>query len=74
MVATRGKSLVREGTRRGVSVEAFQSNQEAAMIDRIRPGPFVMLNLYRLREVAGYSMHPDRAPSTPVSGRTLFDR
>ncbi len=27
---------VREGTRRGVSVDAFQSNQEAAMIDRIR--------------------------------------
>ena len=37
-------------------------------------GPFVMLNLYRLREVADYSDNPGFAPDTPISGRELFDR
>jgi len=44
------------------------------MMDRIPEGPFVMLNLYRLRDVADYSAHPELAPGTPVSGRELFDR
>ena len=33
-----------------------------------------MLNLYRLRDVADYSAHPESAPETPVSGRELFER
>ncbi|MFZ0546721.1 MAG: hypothetical protein WAM60_14845 [Candidatus Promineifilaceae bacterium] len=37
-------------------------------------GPFVMLNLYRLREVADYSANPEFAPETPISGRELFDQ
>ena len=41
---------------------------------RIPPGPFVMLNLYRIRDVADYSAHPELAPATAVSGRALFDR
>ena len=43
------------------------------MMQRIT-GPFVMLNLYRLREVADYSAHPEHAPEQPVSGRELFER
>jgi hypothetical protein len=50
--------------------------QESAqdMMRRLPPGPFVMLNLYRLRDVADYSAHPELAPATRVSGRELFDR
>lgn len=49
--------------------EAFQE-----MMARLPEGPFVMLNLYRLRDVADYSAHPELAPATPVSGRELFER
>ena len=49
-----------------------ESAQEVAR--RLPPGPFVMLNLYRLRAVADYSAHPELAPGTSVSGRELFDR
>jgi hypothetical protein len=50
--------------------------QEAVqeMMGRLPEEPFVMLNLYRLRDVADYSAHPELAPETPVSGRELFDR
>ena len=50
--------------------------QEAVqeMMDRLPEGPFVMLNLFRLRDVADYSAHPEFAPATPVTGRELFDR
>lgn len=44
-----------------------------AMMDR-PPGPFSMLNLYRLHEVADYSANPEFAPPNPISGRDLFDR
>lgn len=44
------------------------------LMGRLAEGPFVMLNLYRLRDVADYSAHPELAPETPVSGRELFDR
>jgi hypothetical protein len=33
-----------------------------------------MLNLYRLRDVADYSAHPELAPERPISGRELFNR
>ncbi len=45
-----------------------------AMLSRMPSGPFVMLNLYRLRDVADYSASPELSPATPVSGRELFDR
>ncbi|MBX7431604.1 DUF1330 domain-containing protein [Mycobacterium sp. Y57] len=45
-----------------------------AMVSRLPPGPFTMLNLYRLREIADYSANPELAPEIPVSGRALFDR
>jgi hypothetical protein len=50
--------------------------QESAqdMMGRLPQGPFLMLNLYRLRDGADYSAHPELAPGTPVSGRELFDR
>jgi len=44
------------------------------MMGRLPEGPFVMLNLYRLRDTADYSAHPELAPATPVSGRELFER
>jgi hypothetical protein len=44
------------------------------MMRRLPDGPFVMLNLYRLREIADYSANPELAPATSVSGRELFDR
>jgi hypothetical protein len=44
------------------------------MMARLPEEPFVMLNLYRLREVADYSAHPELAAATPVSGRELFER
>lgn len=44
------------------------------MMGRLPEGPFVMLNLYRLRDVADYSAHPEVAPASRVSGRELFDR
>jgi hypothetical protein len=39
------------------------------MVERLPLGPFVMLNLHRLREVADYSAHPELAPATGVRGR-----
>jgi hypothetical protein len=44
------------------------------LMGRLPEEPFVMLNLYRLRDVADYSAHPEIAPESPVSGRELFDR
>ncbi len=44
------------------------------LMGRLPEEPFVMLNLYRLRNVADYSAHPEIAPESPVSGRELFDR
>lgn len=43
-------------------------------MSRVPQGPFVMLNLYRLRDVADYSAYPAFAPAVRVSGRELFDR
>ena len=50
--------------------------QEAVqeMMGRLPEAPFVMLNLYRLRDVADYSAYPELAPKTLVSGRELFAR
>jgi len=44
------------------------------LMDRLPEGPFAMLNLYRVRDVADYSAYPQLAPEAPVSGRELFDR
>lgn len=44
------------------------------MMGRLPQGPFVMLNLYRVRDVADYSAHPELAPKTRVTGRELFER
>ena len=45
----------------------------AALARRGIAGPVVMLNLLRLRKVADYSLAPDLAPSSPISGRAAFD-
>ncbi|MDP1555518.1 MAG: DUF1330 domain-containing protein [Hyphomonas sp.] len=39
-----------------------------------RTGPFLMLNLIRLRTVADYLKTPALAPESPVSGREAYDR
>jgi hypothetical protein len=51
------------------SLDAFQ-----VVADRAGDGPFVMLNLYRLREFADYSASPELAPETPISGIEAFER
>lgn len=45
----------------------------AALARRRIAGPVVMLNLLRLRQVADYSLAPDLAPRSPISGRAAFD-
>ncbi len=37
-------------------------------------GPFVMLNLFRLRDLPDYSAHPELKPATPSSCRELLYR
>jgi uncharacterized protein (DUF1330 family) len=37
-------------------------------------GEVIMLNLLRFREWADYSMHPELAPPTRISGATAFER
>jgi len=44
------------------------------VVDFLPDGPFVMLNLFRLREAPDYSKHPDLEPETPTSCRELFYR
>ncbi len=44
------------------------------MLNRLPDAPFVMLDLFRIREVPDYSAHPELAPAIPVSGRELFER
>jgi hypothetical protein len=36
------------------------------------PGPVVMLNLLRFREIADYSASPELAPDAPISGELAF--
>lgn len=47
--------------------------QGAALFTQELPGPVVMLNLLRFREVADYATHPHLAPETDISGRQAFD-
>jgi hypothetical protein len=44
------------------------------LVERSLPGPVVMLNLLRFRDVADYSAHPALAPAVPISGAEAFDR
>lgn len=46
--------------------------QGAAFFGNPLPGPVVMLNLLRFREVADYSQHPDLAPKEPISGAKAY--
>ena len=46
----------------------------AALLARGLEGPVVMLDLLRIREVAGYGAHPALAPASPISGRAAYDR
>lgn len=54
----------------------LQPSQEAAvaLMRRGIPGPVVMLNLLRFREVADYAATPDLAPESPISGEMAFRR
>jgi len=45
-----------------------------ALLDRRIDGPFTMLNLLRLRDVADYRNAPHLAPATPISGHAAYDR
>lgn len=37
-------------------------------------GPFVMLNLFRLKDVPDFTNHPEMEPETPMTSRELFYR
>jgi len=54
----------------------FEPTDESlqAVMDFLGDGPFVMLNLFRLREVADFSAHPELEPDEPTSCRDLFYR
>jgi hypothetical protein len=46
----------------------------AAFFSRRIPGPIVMLNLLRFREIADYSSNPHLAPAAPITGREAYQR
>lgn len=45
-----------------------------ATIEFLGDGPFVMLNLFRLKDVPDFSKHPELEPNTPMTSRDLFYR
>lgn len=45
-----------------------------AALEYMGDGSFVMLNLFRLRDVPDFSKHPEMEPDTPMSSRELFYR
>lgn len=49
--------------------ESFGSTMEF-----LGDGPFVMLNLFRLKDVPDFSAHPEMRPATPMTSRDLFYR
>ena len=54
----------------------LQASQEsvAETIKRLPEDGFIMLNLFRLRDLPDYSRHPELEPDTPVSCLELFFR
>ncbi|MDX6217604.1 MAG: hypothetical protein QOG99_3188 [Frankiales bacterium] len=44
-----------------------------ALLGRGISGPFLMLNLLRLRTWADYTESPQSAPAKPISGRAAYD-
>lgn len=54
----------------------LEPTQESVMevMSRLSDRPFIMLNLFRLREVPDYSIYPELEPSTPQSSRELLYR
>lgn len=54
----------------------LQPTQESgrALLLRGIPGPVVMLNLLRFREVADYSATPELSPPSPISGEAAYRR
>ena len=45
----------------------------AVLLSRGIAGPFLMLNLLRLRPWADYTDYPQHAPNQPISGRAAYD-
>lgn len=46
----------------------------AAFFSAPPPGPVVMLNLLRFRELADYGAHPELAPDAPITGAAAYQR
>ena len=68
-------STHREGTMNDQAPTGhIEPTQEAgrAFASRNLPGPLVMLNLLRFREVADYSATPELSPSTAITGEQAF--
>jgi uncharacterized protein (DUF1330 family) len=53
-------------------LEPTEESGRALMMRQI-PGPVVMLNLLRFRQVADYSANPELAPSEPISGAQAYE-
>ena len=54
-------------------LEPTQAAGRALMIRNVH-GPIVMLNLLRFRAIADYSLTPELAPATPISGAEAYER
>jgi hypothetical protein len=59
-----------------MSARHLEPTQESgrAFFMRAIPGPVVMLNLLRFREIADYSATPHLAPPSPISGAAAYQR
>ena len=58
----------------GPTAEYLEPTDEsvATTIASLGDGPFVMLNLFRLRDEPDFETHPELKPKTPMSSRELF--
>ena len=50
------------------------SESFGATMEYLGDGPFVMLNLFRLKDAPDFSAHPEMKPATPMTSRELFYR
>jgi hypothetical protein len=57
-------------------VSYFEPTNESfvSTIEFVGDGPFVMLNLFRLKDVPDFSNHPEMKPEIPMTTRELFYR
>ena len=77
VTTTRTPGTTTADARREARVGSYLEPNDAAVgavVDSLGDGPFVMLNLFRLREVPDFATYPELKPSTPMNSRDLFYR